>query len=176
INLVQTTVSENAGIFNIVLPCVRGHWDPSLGWELSFDSSLSQSHVNVNRGGNFFNTVIQENDLVYIRFERLTTSRDGQIYDMIGLVDRVMTRTNSNNIDVVVTGRDMMKVFIDDGSYFFVTQFAQNIFTDDQSILSKRNRAELEATSFAAIGYTFKPIDTILKFIYNKFSNIGWVP
>src|SRR5690606_7942640 len=110
------------------------------------------------------------------RFERLTTSRDGQIYDMIGLVDRVMTRTNSNNIDVVVTGRDMMKVFIDDGSYFFVTQFAQNIFTDDQSILSKRNRAELEATSFAAIGYTFKPIDTILKFIYNKFSNIGWVP
>lgn len=193
VNLVQTSVSKNSGTFNLQLAPVKGQWDSSLGWSmdgvLGYDKGnteediLAVSHVDVDdpktkkhfRQINLFNTIIQENDLVYIKFERLTSGNDEQIYDMIGLVDNVIINTGSSNVDTVVLGRDLMKVFIEDGSYFFVTQFAQNIFTDDQSILSKRNRAELEAVSFSAIGYTFKPIDMILKFIFNKFSNIGWV-
>lgn len=175
VNLIQTSVTENAGTFNLLLPHVRGRWDESIGWEIDDGSSLSTSHIDRDRGRGFFNIVIQENDLVFIKFERLVSDQDEEIYDMIALVDQVNVSSSSSNSDVVVFGRDLMKVFIEDGSYFFVTQFAQNIFTDDQSILSKRNRAEIEATSFAAIGYTFKPIDMVLKFIYNKFSNIGWV-
>lgn len=141
----------------------------------------------------FFNTVLQENDLIYIKFEKLAKESEeavdaftvngrinpqsvkGQIWDMIGLVDSVSESAIPNNVNINVAGRDLMKLLIEDGSYFFPEQIAQQIFTDENSILTRRNLIENEAKSLLGAGATFKTIETVLKFIFNKFSNIGLV-
>lgn len=207
---IQTTVNENGGQFSISLAPFIAQFNEK--WEISSDivgydtgsvrdNILAISSILKNnpkgksylRNSIFPNVAFQNNDLVYIRFEKLSIDEEldtqlrtvngsispqdipNRIYDMIGLVDVVSMATSPNNINVGIVGRDLSKILVEDGSYFFVTQFAQNIFTDDDGLLSKRNRAELEALSFSAIGYTFKSVETILKFIFNKFSNIGWV-
>jgi len=89
---------------------------------------------------NYFNWLISSNDLLFISFEKLEmeTKRDEfafgdednfdintaisqGVYDMIALVDDVKVISNSQNSDayVEITGRDLMKLLIEDGSFFF---------------------------------------------------------
>ena len=86
---------------------------------------------------NYFNWLISSNDILFIAFEKLNMDiyrgvKDedtfdikadiaAQTYDMIALVDevRVVTDAVSSNAYVEVTGRDLMKLLIDDGSFFF---------------------------------------------------------
>lgn len=113
----------------------------------SFDS------VNAN----YFNWLISSNDLIFISFEKLemeikrgdtfsgesdsfdikTAISDG-IYDMIGLVDdvRVVSDSSSSSAYVEVSGRDLMKLLIEDGSFFFnpsTTSDPSAVFANDQS-------------------------------------------
>lgn len=205
---VTTTVTKGVGSFNISFAPVVAKYNFESGWHLSSrgygsgsvrDEVYSTANISKYRGKYdnylsredfFFSRVLQENDLVYIRFEKLAMEQEkeligrtfggndvpGKIYDMIGLVDQVLESSNESSVRTQVQGRDLMKCLIEDGSYFFPEQFAQNIFTNENSILSKRNRIELEAKSLLSIGYSFKTIATVLKFIFNKFSNIGIIP
>lgn len=93
-----------------------------------------------NIESNYFNWLISSNDLLFISFEKLemetkrgknssgdednfdiNTPISSGIYDMIALVDEVKVVTDSTSSDayVEVTGRDLMKLLIDDGSFFF---------------------------------------------------------
>lgn len=191
----------------------EGGYFTQSGWQLSSDTKgydtgdikdniLSQTSVlqyNPKQDGEFyrnkflFNTILQENDLVYIKFEKLSLESEeainnftvngrinpqsvtNQIWDMIGLIDGVSSNTTANSVNINVYGRDCMKLLIEDGSYFFPEQIAQQIFTNEDSILTKRNLIEFEAQSLLGAGSTFKTVDTILKYIFNKFSNIGIV-
>ena len=90
--------------------------------------------------GNYFSKLISSNDLIFINFEKLPFKREqsetglddidnfnwtskiaGNVYDMIGLVDdvTVVVDANSANGYVEITGRDLMKLLIEDGSFFF---------------------------------------------------------
>jgi hypothetical protein len=202
-----TTQKSEIGSFSFTLPPVACQWDEFNGWQLSSDvigyktgsvdddvlSTTMLQKYNPRDPGYYwrekflFNTVLQANDLVYIRFEKLEADADvkkltgslsqcdipDHIYDMIGLIDDVSLSTSPRNVNINITGRDLMKILIEDGSYFFPEQFAQNIFTNEDSILTKRNKIELEIQSLSGASYTFKSIQVILKFIFNKFSNIG---
>lgn len=89
---------------------------------------------------NYFNWLISSNDLMFISFEKLEmeVNRDpfafgdkdnfdiksmisDGVFDMIALVDevRVITDAATGNCYVEVTGRDLMKLIIEDGSFFF---------------------------------------------------------
>lgn len=207
-----STRKDDVGSFNFSLPAIACEWDESKGWVLSdvigYDSGDMRDDVlattsllkyNPKDPGLYyrekflFNTVLQSNDLVFIKFEKLDidseleakkrignrlsdTDIPNKVYDMIGLIDSVSINTTPRTASINVTGRDLMKMLIEDGSYFFPEQFAQNIFTDENSILTKRNKLELEAQSLAGASYTFKFVHVILKFIFNKFSNIGIIP
>jgi hypothetical protein len=204
-----TSVRRDVGAFSFSLTPIKAVYDRQVGWSMldvknyQFGSSredvLQQATIskyrNVDdnflaRNDFFFNRVLQENDLVYIRFEGLKSEKRGElpehafggqdvpdnIYDIIGLIDRVSEGSDERNVRTNVVGRDLMKLLIEDGSYFFPEQFGQNIFTNDDSKLTKRNRIELEARALTASGYSFKFVPPILKYIFNKFSNIGLVP
>ena len=80
---------------------------------------------------NYFDWLISPNDVLFLRFERLDMEEDnergdevklaGGVWDMIALVDNVTTNTDAagNIIGIQVSGRDLMKLLIDDGSYFY---------------------------------------------------------
>ncbi len=144
----------------------------------------------LSRSDFFFGRALSQNDLVYIRFESLASEKNfklyerafgaqdipGKIYDMIGLIDNVGQSVTPNSASISVIGRDMMKVLIEDGSIFFPEQAGQQIFTNPDSVLTKRNLIELEARALTAAAFSFKPVSTILKYLFNKFSNMGLVP
>ncbi len=214
VSQVSTSVTKDSGSFSLTLTAIPCEFDPLSGWKISSEVSgydtgdireevRSQAHLleysqtditKFSRRNYFFNLTLSENDLVFIKMEKLSIDDEsrlkfstadgkinpatipGQVFDMIGLVDEVSLSTAPSNVTVNVSGRDLMKVFIEDNSFFFPEQFALNIFTNENSILTKRNRYELEAQSLAGAGYTFKTIQTILKFIFNKYSNMGMVP
>lgn len=108
---------------------------------------------------NYFNWLISSNDILFISFEKLDMelvkntavwySRDVDnfkistklaegVYDMIGLVDEVKVVTNSQSSEayVEITGRDLMKLLIEDGSFFFNPSTASDpsgVFANEQS-------------------------------------------
>lgn len=106
---------------------------------------------------NYFNWLISSNDLIFISFEKLEmelkrnplasgdsdnfdieTAISSGIYDMIGLVDdvKVVSDSSSSTAYVEVTGRDLMKLLIEDGSFFFnpsTTSFPSAVFVNEQS-------------------------------------------
>lgn len=209
VEALNTTVTKAGGVFNMLLSPANVSYDSFLGWEIEnmkgydiqsafsgsrqdaiFQTAISKSDKenNLIRINHFFKTVLRENDLIYIRFEKLAMERErtqksfgasdvpGNVYDMIGLVDAVGVSTSGSQVSTQVQGRDLMKLLIEDGSIFFPEQIGQNIFTDKDSKLARRNLIEFYGHSLINAGYSFKPISTILKFIFNKFSNLGMVP
>ncbi len=211
VDSLTTAVTKAGGMFSMTLWPIEASYNKTFGWEidnvkrynvdsvfndvrqdtLAFSSISKYKNKNdnfVSRTDHFFKSVLRENDLVYIRFEKLAVEKErsqrsfgasdvpGNVYDMIGLVDVVGVSTSSNQITTQVQGRDLTKLLIEDGSIFFPEQIGQNIFTDKDSKLARRNLIEFVGHSLINAGYSYKPISTILKFIFNKFSNLGMVP
>jgi len=97
---------------------------------------------------NLFSALISYNDLIFISFVRNedTFTEDTidkhvakNTWDMIGLVDDVRVSVNgaSGNGFVEITGRDLMKLLIEDGSYFFNPSSAYS----DESIFANEAQA-----------------------------------
>lgn len=90
----------------------------------------------------FFKNLISENDIVFLTFrddednevtkvDDFFISNDslpGMNWEMIGLVDRnsVSINYDSTEHNVSVSGRDLMKLLIEDGSYFFANSFSDD--------------------------------------------------
>lgn len=209
---VNTFVGPDGGSFNIQFTPASTVYDKQVGWSLANVSGYESGSVREDvigvstiskyiyrednflvRNDFFFSRVLQENDLVYIRFEGLEAEKEknkifqrafggqdisGKIYDLIGLIDTVSERGSQDNVLITAGGRDLMKLLIEDGSTFFPEQAGQQIFTDPNSILTRRNLIESLVHSQAVITSTtsFKFVPVVLKYIFNKFSNIGMVP
>ena len=147
--------------------------------EYSFDNRKSFYAKNEfdSVEGNYYNWLISNNDLLFISFEKLkmetnrspevgfigdddnfdikTAIADG-VYDMIGLVDsvRVVTGANSSEAYVEVTGRDLMKLLIDDGSWFFNT----STVADPSSVFANNNESGDLRDVVSVSGYNNPPI------------------
>ena len=119
------------------------------------------------------------------------------VYDMIGLVDSVRVVTNEENASayVEITGRDLMKLLLDDGSFFFnistayesnklFANYNDSVQGDMQGVdylrgftanpMRRLRRLGGEIDVFAnAIN---KDIDFVIKGVLSQLSNIEVVP
>lgn len=157
-------------------------------------NSIKDEKVNIS----FLEKYCQQNDTVFIRFEKLKSDddivrigNDGievdkrsislQNWDMMGLVDNVASMLNTENQDmsVGISGRDFMKILVEDGSYmipFIYARGAKNTFYslgNSEENYFKRNYIDDGAFQYI-FKYQYNPIKTYLGFIVNQLSSVSW--
>jgi len=236
---INTNINSQIGNFSFELNNLICYYDENEGWQLknlreTDKGYISKFSLDVIKNGEFkrnqffFNTVISENDIVFIRFETLkneieiktklssgeeiiqfdkdfnkndfkskiqqlnTDNRDltnlatkfhiknrvknqdkliispeeipGNIYDMIGLVDATMQSTEPTDMTFSVQGRDLKKLLIEDGCYFYPIEFIPGgIFSNEVE------EDYLERIDGKLINLTQ---GVILKFIINNLAKI----
>jgi hypothetical protein len=187
--------TSTGGSFSLVLPSFAG--DANI--YKSGSALYSDAVLSANTGEFFFHKYIQSNDIVFIKFEKLDLEGDfiqrismsedfiidksllaNQVYDMIGLVDtnnKTMSY-ESNDYMVSIEGRDMMKMLIDDGSYFMPLVFlkdSQSLFVnlqDDDKILQRVFTTGSYPSLFA---FSLRNIPDTVQFVINQLANVGVV-
>lgn len=147
----------------------------------------------------FFKNAIATNDLVFISFEPLESDQQerllradsgdniirqsqtmlipsGHSWDMIGLVDEVgqATTAGNNDISIVVSGRDLAKLIIEDGSYIYPLLWDEHNFKNKDSRLVQRNMFTNDYNFYAEPRY--RSIQDAVKWIINIVSNIRIIP
>lgn len=193
---IDTVVGDGGGTFSIAINDIF-----DLDSVQKYSDTL-YSYVQKTQGDvfevSFFKKIIQQNDIVFIRFERLDIETDreingawspyieeselpNKIYDMIGLVD-VCSETYSAGTAVSMinfSGRDLTKLIVEDGSYFIPfamvnggKEFFLNYNPEDS--VFKRLFASGEFMSlFTALHRTIR--DSV-GFIFNQLTNVGILP
>lgn len=143
----------------------------------------------------FFEKAIQANDLVFIKFEKLELEADrgnfdeletisindlpNQIFDMIALVDDVDNTLEhaAADINITISGRDLIKLLIEDGIYFYPSQFtSKGIFSNTGAANSKLQRFGARGEYISRFQKANKNIDRSLKFIMNNLGTIDICP
>ena len=162
------------------------------------DDTVSDGGRRVFRHAkDFFEKKLQQNDLVFIRYENLLLEEEvltiqndflisssflpGRVWDMMGLIDNSTTSYSSMSTDKVinVTGRDLMKLLIDDGTYFLQTV---GIEVSGESTLFVVDEEEdyFQRVSTGEFYYFYskglKAIPDAIGFIMNHLTNIRIVP
>lgn len=224
---VNTNVTAQGGTFSITLPIihsVRGDKQISSPTESSptdfyIDRFANQAELFVynryasreNRKNffhkvgissmddNYFNWLIQSNDLIFISFEELELESESgsKVFDMIGLVENVSVNVDaSGRGSVSVTGKDLMKLITDDNSLFFNTSSASGesrIFSNTESAgkqgdirdadmiggseNSPENRLRLSTNQIDVFALPFnRSIDFVIKGVISQLANIEVVP
>lgn len=189
-------LSPILGKCDIVADKPGGSSPSSFGWHIEPFSHISKNGEHTNtahlhksegvRSTHYFNNVLCENDVIFIKYSDLpleekggkftTESMPGQIWDMIGLVDTVrITADNPTEVGIKVDGRDMMKVMIEDGSYFFPGALNKNIFANEpDGVITTRSRVSGKLQGY--FSYYFRGILDTLQFVISQFSTTGLVP
>lgn len=144
----------------------------------------------------YFHKMLQINDIVFIRFEKLAIEKDrnkendllipkymlpNQIWDMVGLIDTNSQSYSpeSNMLRVGISGRDFSKLLTDDGAYFFpyaLVEGSDNFFinTDNDNRFLKRMFVNSQLNILFA--YSYRSISDTLGFVFNQLTNIGVLP
>jgi hypothetical protein len=138
--------------------------------------------------------ILQQNDIVFIRFERLALEKPedrtssaievsssrlpGKVFDMIGLIETVQGSYNAESTDysISITGGDCTRLLIEDGAYFFPLLFTENADTlffnsQDDSKWFKRNF--IKGVFENLFIYNMQSIADSLGFVVNQLSNLG---
>ena len=209
VNNLQTVSQGFGGSFSFSLApmeaeLIDGRWQKKRSSSYSqnnIGTSLNVSTPMVSKGNqgykksNFlFEEILQKNDLVFIRFEKLQNERDredtrgnqapidkfdipNKIYDMIGLVHTVVASHQSNSemlsYNITVQGNDLSNVFMSDGVYFSPIEFAQNRFYFGQSAGS--NNSDIKRFAGKLFYYSmdmFNDIEYLMKLVINTLSVI----
>lgn len=202
VTTLNTTVGSNGGNFNITLAPVSAEYIREEGWVIDRQLKVAGNQFISNnsfyksqqkdqpllRNDYYFHNIIQENDVIFIRFEKLDLeenreklektfdiSKDqisGNIYDMIGLVDTntISTQGASGDVNINVGGRDLVKLFIEDGLYFYPFDYTGSGIFANEEIGDRLERYDGQLKSRFQLG--FKNIDNTLKFIFNALSSI----
>lgn len=145
-----------------------------------------------------FHNIISSNDMVWIRFETLELEKEqrirdgkslyvdknqlaGRIYDMIGLVDSNTQTVNpsTNDVSIQIVGRDLSKLFIEDGTYFYALEMAQGQLnfaggSTQQNSLMQRVFSNNVLQVFGL--YYNNSIENVLKFVIQQLSTIKVIP
>lgn len=122
--------------------------------EINAEQNFQDNNINITgyTKALFLQSIFRENDLVFIRFEKLKAETDteegeyddsipyaqakrerrykksdkkikGRYWDMIGLVDNTSINSTYNNIGITIVGRDLVKLLIEDYNFFIPIQF-----------------------------------------------------
>lgn len=221
---VTTNVTSDGGTFSIRLPIINSmeqliHVNPFINSSNAFVKTLTYTDRSAqkidmykydkfffHKGGmkamdkNYFNWLIQSNDLIFISFEKLEMEKNlgVNVFDMIGLVDNVVVEQNANGQgSVIVSGRDLMKLLTDDSSLFFNNSAVwgeSQIFANTESMgkqgdirdadmsgsngesspINRLRRATNQIDIFAAP--INRSLEFILKGVISQLANIEVVP
>jgi len=151
------------------------------GWYKSEGDSINRLNLKNDRSKFFYQTAIQQNDLVFIRFEKLSIESEdnnhpvsNRWYDMIGLVDAVSTTTSSQASDVstIIRGRDLSKVLIDDNSYFNPFSIG-HVNSQFGGVLGDRYDS---GEFFDITPFLSRSINETVKFIVERIASINYIP
>lgn len=196
----NTSVSKSGGTFSFSLPPIQGIYENGK-WKINSETyrTYGSEYVSQNNSSfissdstymfeNFyFHNIIKENDVVFIRFEKLDIENDreksfyeigkeelpNKIYDMIGLVDTnsISYQSQSNDVSIQINGRDLIKLFIEDGVYLYATGYANGgVFANetDEDFVRRYDGQILTLYQFS-----LKTVDSVLKFIINTLGVIS---
>lgn len=148
------------------------------------------SDFSLVRNKLYFPLIIGLSDLVYIKFERLEFDKDDytdsfyidrsyveeSTYDLIGLIDssNISYGRQEGDLPVEVSfeGRDLSKIAIEEGSYFFPTQLAQKGIKTTGNSLRLPHTGEL----FYFSSQVHKSIEDVFKFVFNNLIDISVLP
>lgn len=149
---------------------------------------------------------IMSNDVVFIKFEKLLNDYDikeneggklfpNQVYDLIGLVDNVNQSMDAGGDMVInITGRDLIKLLIDDGSFFFMNSYTDNKQSDGIFINQSKsgdagntsnnwngdskamNRVGVTGMIMPLFNPTARTIEYVMTLLVNTLSNIQICP
>ncbi|HNQ20133.1 MAG TPA: hypothetical protein PKI46_03620, partial [Bacteroidales bacterium] len=95
-------------------------------------------YIPETRSSNFPLLSLNTNDIVFLKFERLNLEENSpengllinndklpnEVFDLIGLIDNVTVEANNSEVNVTITGRDLTKLILDDGSFFFFNSYS----------------------------------------------------
>jgi hypothetical protein len=163
---------------------------------------INQGHTHyeveggaIKRSRMFFEKAIQYNDVIFIKFEKLELEDDrgnfdelemislndlpDQIFDMIGLVDDIDNTSDhaSADVGITVSGRDLVKLIIEDGVYFYPSEFtASGVFSNTGAANSRLARFGSRGEYLSRFQAANKTIDRSLKFIINNLGTIDICP
>lgn len=145
----NASVNANGGSFSIRLPIIgmvgsvdgfaelpdfggrmKVHEPVSTLWKFGEKNFYVKKSLETAQLGNLFSSLISYNDLIFLSFSKNEEIKDvtplekrvaENSWDVIGLVDDVRVNLNGGAASgyVEITGRDLMKLLIEDGSYFF---------------------------------------------------------
>jgi hypothetical protein len=189
----STSVSLQGGNFSVMLSLKQ---DEIIKY-FTNTAIIEYFSTTDNSFGDFFSKVFQQNDVIFIRFEKLEIEKDrreeldkfeipfnelsGKIYDMIGLVDNtsIPLLYEYNNMNFTLSGRDLTKLIIEDGSYFYpyaLIQGGKGFYINASKDTKALKRLFVDAKYNILFAYSFRTIRNTLAFIFNQLSNIGIVP
>lgn len=130
-----------------------------------------------------FRTIIgnrrENSDLVSDSFYEKLMSLPMRLWDMIGLIDvpAQSYQAASSEVSIDVNGRDLMKLLIEDGTYFFPLDFASSKggfvnYEKGQTAMKRLVNGELSFFN----AFVDRSIEYTVKFIFNQLSNIEICP
>ena len=197
----STNKDMSVGGFSIELVPTDTLVKQTFGEDFSSHFNITDKRGSLNR--DWFSKFIQYNDAVFIRFEKLKAEKyENQeeiktdahivdsskmnkklIWDMIGLVDSVLTNVDSNRTDysINISGRDLSKLLVEDGSYFIPLKYVQGspdrwfYGGNPESSWFKRNMITGAYYNYY-LGYEFQSIQAVSTFVIDHLSNIGIIP
>jgi uncharacterized protein YcbK (DUF882 family) len=179
-------------------------WGLKTGSQKDSKNKDNKYHVNsghmhyvekdeLKRSNFFFEKALQANDIVFIKFEQLEmeTNREdlndlevisidklpGQVFDMIALVDNINISSSFESVDVniAITGRDLVKLLIEDGVYFYASQFTDSgMFANTGATNNRLLRYNGQIKD--RFQESNRSIDKSLKFIMNNLGEIEICP
>ena len=199
----STNKTFNEGSFSLELSPTDSLVKDTFGGEFCNFYPILKRDSGINQ--DWFSKYVQANDIIFIRYELLQmenlsslkkvsgntheidfselkdTNDNRIIWDMIGLVDSVNSFIDSVGTDysVKISGRDFMKLFSDDGSYFIPLKYVEGSKDrwfyggDPESSWFKRNM--ITGAYDFYFSYEFQRINSVVWFIINQLSNIGIV-
>lgn len=166
--------------------------------ELDSEASFQDNNINVTgyQKALFLQSIFRENDLVFIRFEKLKAENisdedgnkvkatketedkkekkkiKGKYWDMIGLIDNTSINSTFNNIGISIVGRDLVKLLIEDYNFFIPVQFGntpETIFGGGDTKIFKR----LFSSGEYNLEFTksYRSIENSIGFILSQLTN-----
>lgn len=139
------------------------------------------------RNHQYYEKVLQQNDMVFVRFEQLNIDKDSEAlaedqvassnwYDLIGLIDYAEVSSTAAMTDVAITavGRDLTKALLEDNSYFnpYSVGHQGSLYGGDIGY----NGRYLEGGFKDVAAITDRSIKQMMEFIFHRISSIGYVP
>lgn len=172
---VNTSVTHSGGNFSINLAFTsEDNLDNKNVYNEEIINNLGYKKAMILQG------IFRENDLVFIKFEKLNREvleEDRKIagldWTMIGLIDTTSINSDSTTIDISITGRDLIKLIIEDSNFFIPYQFAnqqRTAFGGASSKIFKR----LFSTGKYQLQFVFslRSIESTLGFIFSQLTNM----